>query len=367
MGKRIDSYPSVPQGYQVLSTDYVLIDSNADGTRKIPATNLGGGGGQTGGITADVIAPEYDGTGGTSYNPGEAIMYHDKFYVALTDTAGTFDPNSWEEHNVVWYVNEKDSTLRVELSPIMDNWTSVTTQLNTITFDISPEHNSSAQYNSGSLVLHDNQLYRCTNDNTIGNWASTHNYFVVTTIADELASIKQTLSTLASEVEELDSEMDDVQSRLSDAESDLDVLNARKQILGDDYNPNDSYYENDIVIYDNTYYICTASGPVTGAFDPTYWNETDVPSQIQAAKAMGGGSHNHSGTSVPDALLGDNNDIYMQYDSNGMTDVYGKINGGWVLFPTNGGGGGGHVIQPLSITERTISTSTFSVTEIPVT
>lgn len=70
-------------------------------------------------------------------------------------------------------------------------------------------------------------------------------------------------------------------------------------------------------------------------------------------------SNNHYGTTTPSSDLGSDGDLYMLYDSNGIQQVYGKINGTWYEFPS-GGGGGGQIFRPLTITERDTSTSTLS-------
>ena len=357
MGRRIDDYP-ITATYA--GDDYVLLDGRVNGTRAILASDLqGGGGGQITGITIDVIGDPFDPN--TVYNVGDAVTYTNKLWTPRTTTStGTFKPNEWNQIDVVAYMLSKDNAILVTVGQIRDDltlvsdtvsnlsgrMTTVETKVASILSDICAVFDSATTYNDGDMVLYNNVLYVCTSLVPVsGSWASVSSSFSTITIVDAIHNVELSVESIASTVS---------------------ALNTAKSIYCSDYDPTHTYNTGDYVTHNNAMYRCV-NDYVSGTWDDLNWTGTDILTELMWIKANSGGSHNHSGTSVPDALLGDNNDIYMQYDSNGMTDVYGKINGGWVLFPTNGGGGGGHVIQPLSITERAISTSTFSVTEIPVT
>lgn len=354
MGRRIDDYPEVQS---VVSNDYVLIDSDSAGTRKIKVINIGGGSEiSIQGVTCDVIASPYSSL--NSYVAGDVVTNStdNNLYVANKSTTGAWDRYDWDKITVIGYLQDQDGLIWASLGQTQNTLSSVSSDVDKLILDVSPDFNQSSTYNSGDLVMHDNLLYRCTVNNTSGAWSSVSSNFISTTLAEEIESLATSISNLTGVVNGVD-------SRLTTAEVSISTLNARKPIIGKDYDTTETYNIGDFAIYNNKFYVCIYDN-VTGTWNSSSWLETDIPYQIQEAKAMGGGSHTYSGTSVPDALLGDDNDIYMQYDSNGMTDVYGKINGGWVLFPTNGGGGGGHVIQPLSITERELSSNSISMFNI---
>ena len=355
MGRRIDDYP-ITATYA--GDDYVLLDGRVNGTRAILASDLqGGGGGQITGITIDVIGDPFDPN--TTYNVGDAVTYTNKLWTPRTTTStGTFKPNECNQIYVVAYMLSKYNAILVTVGQIRDDltlvsgtvsnlsgrMTTVETKVASILSDICDTFSSTETYNDGDMVIYDNVLYVCTSLVPVsGSWASVSSSFSAITIVDAIHNVELSVESIASTVS---------------------ALNTAKSIYCSDYDPTHTYNTGDYVTHNNAMYRCN-NDYVSGTWDDLNWTGTDILTELMWIKANSGGSHNYSGTSVPDALLGDNNDIYMQYDSNGMTDVYGKINGGWVLFPTNGGGGGGHVIQPLSITERTISTSTFSVTVIP--
>ena len=72
----------------------------------------------------------------------------------------------------------------------------------------------------------------------------------------------------------------------------------------------------------------------------------------------------HSGTVEPPSSLGDDNTLYVQYDSEGIVQVYCKIGGDWYPFPSGGTGPStAHSMSQLLITEQTITNSTFEEVE----
>ena len=354
MGRRIDNYPIATQ---VTGGDYVLIDSQQLGTRKILATDLGGGGGQITGITIDVIGKAYDVN--TIYQKGDSATYNNKLWEAnKVTTVGTFNQPDWDEIDVVTYLIDEDDKIWLVVNEHSADIQGHTSQIHDIWFSIAPQFSASATYKSPDLVLQGDMLYKCTSaTNVSGAWSSISSNFTVTTIAAELKDIRSSLSTISGDITSLDHRVDSAETRLYDLEQ-------YEQVYVKAYSSSSTYNTGDFVVYNSKLFECLDDN-VTGAWDHTKWSLTDVPSALSKINKRGSGAHTYQGTSTPSASLGEDGDIYMQYDSNGITDVYGKINGGWVLFPSNGGGGGGHVIQPLSITERTVSTSTFSVTEVP--
>ena len=356
MGRRIDAY-SPTNTYA--SDDYVLIDGRINGTRRILASDLSnGGGGPISGITIDVIGDPF--VPNTIYEVGDAVTYMDKLWTPnQTTSAGTFQPTEWTQIDVVAYMISKDAVIWGAIGQINSDISDIGTDVDTILLNISAKFDSTVSYTAPDMVIHDKVLYKCTSATAVsGDWSTVSSDFVQTTVVAEIQAVISDLSTLSGTVT-------GINTRLGVAESSIITLNDLTHVYDKPYSDSSTYNTGDFVVYNSKLFECLDDN-VTGTWDRTKWSLTDVPSALSKINKRGSGAHTYQGTSTPSASLGVDGDIYMQYDANGITDVYGKINGGWVLFPSNGGGGGGHVIQPLSITERTISTSTFSVTEIPV-
>lgn len=356
MGRRIDDYP-IASSFS--GDDYVLIDGRVNGTRSILASDLqGGGGSPITGITIDVIGDPYDQN--TIYDVGDSATYNNKFWTPKrTTSVGTFNPADWDQIDVVAYLISKDAVIWGAIGQINSDLDDIGTDIDTIILNLSPAFDSTASYTSPDMVIHDKVLYKCTSPTSVsGDWSSISSNFTSTTLAEEITSIASDLDTLSGVVSGIDTRV----VLLANA---VDVLNDLKQVYNKPYNSSNTYNTGDFVVYSSKLFECLDDN-VTGTWDSTSWLLSDIPTALSKINRRSTGAHTYQGTSTPASSLGVDGDIYMQYDANGITDVYGKINDGWVLFPSNGGGGDSHVIQPLSITERTVSTSTFNVTEIPV-
>ena len=351
MGRRIDNYPITTT---ITGGDYVLIDSQALGTRRILASDIGGGGDTPiEGVTIDVIGVPYDGN--TVYNVGDSATYNDKLWTPVRTTSiGTFNPSDWQEISTVVYLLDKDNEIWASIGFIQSDIYTLKVEAASIFLDICPEFNSETLYSKGDLVIHSYLLYRCTSESPVsGAWDTIYSNFTETNIVEELNSLKADISTINTNISNLS-------DRVDITETDISNLEELVPIYAPEYDPNSTYNEGDYASHSNKLYVCGANN-VTGSWNLAYWSKTDIPTELIRIKSTSSGSNTYSGTSVPLASLGSDNDTYMQYDSNGINAVYGKINGGWVLYPTGGGGGDMNIIHPLSITERDITTNTFSV------
>lgn len=57
----------------------------------------------------DMVAPEYDNT--AMYYEGDFVVFENKLYVALAETSGVFDPNSWAPTDIAEEIAERDEEL----------------------------------------------------------------------------------------------------------------------------------------------------------------------------------------------------------------------------------------------------------------
>jgi len=349
MGTRINQYPSTTT-YQ--DNDYLLIDNANSGTRRIKVSDIGGGGGPSSGISQSVIAPPYDPN--SSYDTGDTCTFSDNFYIATSPTSGTFDSHDWDEIPVVWYIDTKTH----DISVVVDTHTTQISGLNNIVEilieDIGENFIENHTYNEGDLVIHDNILYRCTLNNISGTWSSVSYAFEVKSISSLIQDLRTAISSVASDLSTLSSNVTAINARLVTAEGIITELNTRKSIVGQDYVPSRTYSAGEYVVYQNEYYVCRYDN-TTGAWDANSWVKTDIASQLKAIKDSSGGAHTYQGTTEPTVSLGNDGDIYLQYGSNGISVVYGKILGQWMEFPS---GSGGTIVQALEhIANTQLSTS----------
>lgn len=334
MGRRIDAYPIASS---FAGDDYVLIDGRVNGTRAILASDLqGGGGGQITGITIDVIGDPYDPN--NIYDVGDSATYNNKFWTPKrTTSVGTFNPSDWNQVDVVAYMLSKDNAILVTVGQIHDDltlvsgtvsnlsgrMTTVETKVASILSDICDTFSSTETYNDGDMVIHDNVLYVCTSLVPVsGSWASISSSFSTITIVDAIHNVELNVESIASTVGE---------------------LNTAKSIYCSDYDSTHTYNTGDYVTHNNQMYRCN-SDYVSGTWDDLDWTRTDILTELMVIKANAGGAHTYQGTTEPTVSLGNDGDIYLQYGSNGISVVYGKILGQWMEFPS---GSGGTIVQAL--------------------
>jgi hypothetical protein len=88
--------------------------------------------------------------------------------------------------------------------------------------------------------------------------------------------------------------------------------------VSDEYNPTATYNTGDYCIYSNTLYICNADN-VTGAFDPTYWDQTSCADQFS--------SLNSALANIPILKSSDYDTGSVQITRDSTTDMYyGTVN-----------------------------------------
>ena len=82
------------------------------------------------------------------------------------------------------------------ITPLNQNFTMIDTYLKGMLNQIAEDYDSTATYNTGDIVAHDNATYKCLDDNVTGTWDSTK--WDVTTVGSEIESINATVGTVNS-------------------------------------------------------------------------------------------------------------------------------------------------------------------------
>ena len=132
---------------------------------------------------------------------------------------------------------------------------------------IASEYDEGTQYDPDFLVRYEGKLYKCKPGQTPGPFDS--DYWEETDLGTELGNL--IYNYYAS-----------LLPHISDMDGNITELYELYNIIGEEYDPNQTYHAGDMCYYEFTEYMCTASGMgTTGPFDPTKWTAQSINMRLR--------------------------------------------------------------------------------------
>lgn len=133
------------------------------------------------------------------------------------------------------------------------------------------EYDETRQYEPGEIIRYDDEIYICLPGQTPGPWDG--NYWRQTTIGDELGDLiyKYTEITVPA---------------IALISQNISELYTLFDIIGKEYDPNNTYYAGQVCHYEGKEYICITGG-ATGTFDPSKWNEISINALLDNIAILG--------------------------------------------------------------------------------
>ena len=137
---------------------------------------------------------------------------------------------------------------------------------------IASEYDEGTQYDPDFLVRYEGKLYKCKPGQTPGPFDST--YWEETDLGTELGNLLYNyyLSLLP---------------HIADMDDNITELYTLFDIIGKEYDPNQTYYEGQTCYYEGKEYICINDG-TTGTWNPSKWTETSVNALLDNIAVLGG-------------------------------------------------------------------------------
>lgn len=137
---------------------------------------------------------------------------------------------------------------------------------------IASEYDEGTQYDPDFLVRYEGKLYKCKPGQTPGPFDST--YWEETDLGTELGNLLYNYYA-------------SLLPHIADMDDNITELYTLFDIIGKEYDPNQTYYEGQTCYYEGKEYICNTDG-TTGSWDASKWTETSVNSLLDNIAVLGG-------------------------------------------------------------------------------
>lgn len=137
---------------------------------------------------------------------------------------------------------------------------------------ICPEYDESRTYDPGELCRHQNKIYKAKPGQTPGPFND--NDWIETSLGEELGTLIYAYNEIVTPAI----------SNINDNISDLYHL---YDIIGKEYDPNQTYYSGQTCYHEGKEYICNTDG-TSGTWDPSKWTETSVNAMLDNISVLGG-------------------------------------------------------------------------------
>ena len=132
---------------------------------------------------------------------------------------------------------------------------------------IASEYDEGTQYDPDFLVRYEGKLYKCKPGQTPGPFNAA--YWEETDLGTELGNLLYNYYV-------------SLLPHIADMDGNITELYELYNIIGEEYDPNQTYHAGDMCYYEFTEYMCTASGMgTTGPFDPTKWTAQSINMRLR--------------------------------------------------------------------------------------
>lgn len=136
---------------------------------------------------------------------------------------------------------------------------------------IASEYDEGTQYDPDFLVRYEGKLYKCKPGQTPGPFNSA--YWEETDLGTELGNLLYNYYA-------------SLLPHIADMDDNITELYTLFDIIGKEYDPNQTYYEGQTCYYEGKEYICNTDG-TTGAWDASKWTETSVNALLDNIEPLG--------------------------------------------------------------------------------
>ena len=136
---------------------------------------------------------------------------------------------------------------------------------------ICPEYDESRNYDPGELCRHLNKIYKAKPGQTPGPFND--NDWIETSLGEELGTLIYAYNEI-------------VTPEISNIQQNISELYTLFDIIGKEYDPNQTYYSGQTCHYEGKEYICNTDN-TTGTWDPSKWTEISINALLDNISILG--------------------------------------------------------------------------------